>query len=112
MAGEHRTKTPSSLTYASVVSRDSVCIALTIAALKNLDLLACNIQNVYLTAKCREKVFTTAGSKFGSLKGKTLIITRALYGLKSLGSAFRALLAQMLENLGYRPSYADHDVWM
>ena len=112
VAGSHTTKIPSLLTYASVVSRDSVCIALTIAALNDLDILACDIQNAYLTAPCREKIFTKAGPEFGSLKGKYLIITRALYGLKSSGAVFRALLAETLSDLGYKPSYADQDVWM
>ena len=34
VAGGHMTDTPTTLAYASVVSRDSVCIALTIVALK------------------------------------------------------------------------------
>ena len=37
VAGTHTTEAPFSITYSSVVSRDSVCIALTIAALKNLE---------------------------------------------------------------------------
>ena len=45
VAGGHTTETPAALTYASVVSRDSVRIALTIAALNDLNVLACNIQN-------------------------------------------------------------------
>ena len=40
VAGGHTTETPSALTYASVVSRDSVRIALTIAALNDLKVLA------------------------------------------------------------------------
>ena len=55
VAGGHKTKTPAALTYSSVVSRDSVRIALTIAALNDLKVLSCDIQNAYLTAKCREK---------------------------------------------------------
>ena len=38
------------MTYSSVVSRDSDRIALTIAALNDLDVLACDIHNVYITA--------------------------------------------------------------
>ena len=45
VAGGHTTETPSSITYSSVVSRDSVRIALTIAALNNLKNLGCDIQN-------------------------------------------------------------------
>ena len=47
----HTTETPSALTYASVVIRDSVRIALTIAALNDLKICACDIQNAYLTAQ-------------------------------------------------------------
>lgn len=52
--------------YALVVSRDYVRIASTIAALNGLKLLVCKIQNAYLTADCREKIWTRAGPEFGS----------------------------------------------
>ena len=45
VADRHRTETPAALTYSSVILRDSVRIALTIAALNDLSSLACNIQN-------------------------------------------------------------------
>ena len=53
VGGEHHTVAPASITYLSVVSHDSVRIALILAAMNDLDILACNIQNDYLTAKCR-----------------------------------------------------------
>ena len=65
VGGGHVTTAPTSITYSSVVSRDSVRLALTIAALNGLDILACNIQNAYLTAKCREKIWTVAGPEIG-----------------------------------------------
>jgi hypothetical protein len=40
------------------------------------------------------------------------IIKKALYGSKSAGAAFRALLAETLYNIGYVPSRADPDVWL
>ena len=52
VGGGHQTVTPASITYLSVVSRNSVRIALTVVALNDLDILACYIQNAYLTAKC------------------------------------------------------------
>ena len=113
VAGGHKTGVPTSITYSSVVSRDSVRICLLIAALNGLEVLACDIKGAYLTAPAREKVCTTAGEEFGpELKGKLLLITRALYGLKSAGAAFRAFLAEHLHSIGYQPSYADPDVWM
>jgi hypothetical protein len=112
VAQGNRTETSTMLTYSSVVSRDLVRIALTIAALNDLDILSCDIQNAYLMAKCHEKIYTKAGSEFGSDAGKYMIITRALYGLKSSGAAFRALCAETLRDAGYEPTKADPDVWI
>ena len=53
-----------------------------------------------------------AGAEFGSDAGKTMLVVRALYGLKSSGAAFRAFLAETLYDIGYQPSVADPDVWM
>ena len=61
VAGSHTTSNPSSITYSSVVSRDSVRIALTIAALNGLKVLGCDIQNTYHTAKRQETIWTIAG---------------------------------------------------
>ena len=112
VAGGHTTDTPAALTYASVVSRGSVRIALTIAALNDLKVLACDIQNAYLTAKFTENIWTISGPEFGSNAGNLMIVVRALCGLKYIGSAFRALLAETLYDIGYTPSKADPDVWL
>ena len=113
VAGGHVTDVPSSLTYSSVVSRDSVRICLLLAALNGLDVMSCDIKGAYLTAPCKEKIVVTAGEEFGpELKGKLLRVTRALYGLKSAGASFRSYLADYLYSISYRPSYADPDVWM
>ena len=45
-----------------VVSRDLVRIALTITALNKLYILACGIQNAYLTELCRNNIWTFAGT--------------------------------------------------
>lgn len=50
-----KTDTPSSFTYSSVVSRDSVRLAFLLAALNDLDIMSCDIGNAYLNAPCREK---------------------------------------------------------
>ena len=41
-----------------------------------------------------------------------MIVVRALYGLKSSGADFRALLAETLYDLGYLPTKAYPDVWI
>ena len=110
--GGHITEAPASLTYSSVVSRNSVRITLTIAALNGLKVLGCNIQNSFFTAKCRDKCYTQAGTKFGSDRGKLMLITRALYGLKTSSASFRYYLAETLYELGYTPTKSDPDVWL
>ena len=113
VAGGHVTEPPASITYASVVSRDSVRIALTLAALNDVDVLSGDIGNAYLNAPCREKVFTVCGAEFGSDRGKYAKIVRALYGLKSSGASWRAHLAATLkEKLGFQSCRADGDVWL
>ena len=80
------------ITYSSIVSRDSVKIALKVAAVNGLDLLTFDFQNEYLTAKFREMIWTIAGPEFGSEEGSLIIINIALYGLKSSGAVFRSWL--------------------
>ena len=51
VADGHKTDSPATITYSSVVSRDSVRIALTIAALNDLKVLACDILKAMLPPK-------------------------------------------------------------
>ena len=83
-----------------------------IAALNGLQVMACDIQNIYLTVNCREKIWTYAGPEFGSEHGQLMIIKKALYGLKSSGTAFRAHLAETLHDIGFKPTKADPNVWI
>jgi hypothetical protein len=83
-----------------------------IAALNELDVFSADIQNAYLNAKSREKLWFRAGKEFGSNEGCVVVIVRALYGMKSSGAAWRAHLAQTMKDLEFDPSKADPDVWM
>jgi hypothetical protein len=82
VAGGYTTDTPHAMTYASVVSRESVRIALTLAALNDMDVKMADIENTYLTAPITEKVWSVLGPEFGDDSGKRALIVRALYGLK------------------------------
>jgi hypothetical protein len=61
VAGGHTTDTPHAMTYASVVSRESVRVALTLAALNYLDVKMAGIENAYLAAPITEMVWTMLG---------------------------------------------------
>eukprot|EP01082_Thalassiosira_pseudonana_P000070 g27.t1 g27 contig1:60384-63019(+) len=97
VAGGHTTEAPATMTYASVVSRETVRIALLIAALNDLPVWAADIMNAYVTAPNQEKIWTTLGPEFGEDAGKKAIIVRALYGLKSAGASFRNHLGNVCE---------------
>jgi hypothetical protein len=112
VAGGHTTDTSHEMTYASVVSRESVRISLTLAALNDLDVKMADIENAYLTAPITEKVWTVLVPEFGDEAGKRALIVRALYGLKSAGAAFRNHLAEFMKHLGWHPCRADRDLWM
>jgi len=51
------------------------------------------------------------GAEFGNDAGKSAVIVRALYGLKSAGAAFRAHLASFMRQMGYTSCKADPDLW-
>ena len=55
VSGGYTTKTPSSVTYSSMIFRYSVQVMLMVAALNFLDLQAADIENSYLTSPCRKK---------------------------------------------------------
>ena len=112
VAGGHMTEAPPSITCASVVSRETVRIALTLAALNGLEVKVGDVMNAYITAPCSEKIWTKLGPEFGSDAGKRAIVVRALYGLKSSGVAFRKHLGECMHGLGYKPCLADPDLWL
>ena len=56
-----------------------------IAELNDLQIWCTDIGNAYLESLTREKVYIVAGPEFGDREGHTLIIVKALYGLKSSG---------------------------
>ncbi len=112
VAGGHLTDPPTSMTYSTVVSRESVRIAFLVAALNGLDILAGDIQNAYLNADTTEKLYFIAGDEWKADRGRIVVIKRALYGLKSSALAWRNHLADVLNNkLGFQTSLADPDVW-
>ncbi len=61
VAGGHKTEAPATITYASVVSRETVHIALILAALNDLQVKAGDVLNAYITAPVKEKVWTILG---------------------------------------------------
>ena len=115
VAGGHKHNVPTHTTFSSVAGRDSVRLGFLLAALNSLHILMCDIGNAYLNAPNREKVHVRVGPElFGPENaGKYAIIERALYGLKTAAAAWRSHFQDTIINvLGYKPTYADNDVYM
>ena len=112
VANGNETGTPASLTYASVVSRESVRISLTIAALNDLEVKTSDIENAHSTAPTEEKLHTKLRPEFGEDEGKTAVTVRALHGTKSAGASFQNHLADCMLHLGHESCKADPDVWI
>jgi hypothetical protein len=87
VAGGHMTKAPVTITYASVVSHETVRIAFLMAALNDLYVKVGDVLNAYITAPITEKVWTLLGPEFGIDTGKSAIRCGAhLRGSKSNAS--------------------------
>jgi hypothetical protein len=113
VAGGHLTDPPKETVYSSVVSRESVRLFFLIAALNDLDILSCDVQNAYLNAGTKERNWFTAGLEFGlNNVGKPILIVKALYGLRSSGAQWREHMANTLRTAGFTSCKADADVWM
>jgi hypothetical protein len=111
-ADGHKTGAPASVTFSIVVARDSVRILLLIAALNELEVLGADVQNAFLTAPNKEKCWMIAGPEFGAEEGKTFLVVKALYGLKSATFSFGSYMAEKLSDMGFQSSMADPDVWL
>ena len=65
MLDDHKTVDVNYLTYAGVVSRESVRILLTYAALNGLDVNAADLRHAYLQAPSSRKDYIVCGERFG-----------------------------------------------
>ncbi len=88
VAGGPQTEASVTITYASVISCETVPLALTIASINDLEVKVGDVLNTYITVPVKEKVWTILGPEFGHDAGRSAIIVRALYGFKSEGAAF------------------------
>ena len=112
MARFHMSKALSTIMYASIVSRETVRIALMIATLNELEGKSGNILNGYVQAPVIKKVWNTLGTEFGKDARKAAVIVRALVCLKLARAAFRSHLAKYIESLRYESCKANPDLWL
>ena len=94
--------------YSGVVSLRSMRLALVLGELNGLSAMVGDVGNAYLEAETKEKVFFIAGPEFGDLQGHTMIIFKALYGLRSSGARYHEVMATTLHDMSFHPTLAGH----
>ena len=112
VADGHLTEVPVDSVYSGVVSIRGLKLMIFLAELNNLEVWGTDIGNAYLEAYTTEKVAIIAGPEFGPLEGHTLIVSRALYGLRMSGKMWHQRFATCLEEEGFYPCKAEPDIWM
>jgi hypothetical protein len=86
---------------AGVVSIDTVRLVTLIGVLNGLLCAAMDISVAYLHGQIQEKVYTVAGLEFGpEIKRRTMIIKKALYGLRTSAARWHKVLSDTLRQMG------------
>ena len=112
VAGGHLTEIPIDSVYSSVVSLRGLRLTVFLGELNGLDIWSTDIGNAYLEAETKENVYIIGGPEFGELEGHTLVIFKALYGLRSSGLRWHERFADTLRDMHFFPSKAEDDIWM
>ena len=99
LAGGHVTQMPGVITYSSMITRETVCIAFTMAALDDINVTAADVLNSYVMTLNRENIRSALGQEIGDNACKSAIIIRVLYEPTSAGVPFKAYLAQFMHEL-------------
>ena len=111
-ADGHLTKEPVESIYSGVVSLRSLRMVVFLSQLHDLEIWGADVGNAYLEAHTDEKLHIIAGPEFKELQGHLLIMIKALYGTCSGGARWHDRLFDILQELKFKPSKADPDVWM
>ena len=112
VAGGHLTDPNTESVYSGVVLLRGIRLVVFLAELNDLQLWGADVSNAYLEAKTKEKVYIIGGPEFGMLEVHTLLIDKALHGLRSSGLCWHQRFADVLRAIGFTQSKAESDIWM
>ena len=105
VADGHLTKEP-------VVSLRSLRMVVFLSQLNDFEIWGADVGNAYLEAYTDQKLCIIVGPEFKELHGHLLIMIKALHGTRSGGARWHDRLFDILQELKFKPSKADPDVWM
>ena len=113
VAGGHLVDSLDNNVYSSTVKGISVRVLHVIAHRMKLKLLCGDVGNAYVNAYTNELVYSKCGKEFGpNLEGKTVVIKKALYGLRTSSERWWSHFADTLRGLGFNNTRYDKDVWL
>ena len=98
--------------YSSVIYLRGMRLALLIEECHGLSSVVGDVGNAYLEAYTKEHVAFVASKAFGKYEGHTMIIVKALYGLRTSGARYHERFADTLRDLGFIQCKNEPDLWM
>ena len=105
VADGHLTKEP-------VVSLRSLRMVVFLSQLNDLEIWGADVGNAYLEAYTDPNLCIIVGPEFKELHVHLLIMIKTLHGTCSGGTRWHDRLSDILQELKFKPSKADPDVWM
>ena len=105
VADGHLTKEP-------VVSLRSLRMVVFLSQLNDLEIWGADVGNAYLGAYTDPNLCIIVGPEFKELQAHLLIMIKTLHGTRSGGARWHDRLSDILQELKFKPSKADPDVWM
>ena len=105
VADGHLTKEP-------VVSLRSLRMVVFLSQLNDLEIWGADVGNAYLEAYTDPNLCIIVGPEFKELQVHLLIMIKTLHGTHSGGARWHDRLFDILQELKFKPSKADPDVWM
>jgi hypothetical protein len=111
MDGNFTPAMPREECFALVVLTEAVRLGFVLAQIYDLQCIAGDVGNAFLTAYTSEKIYIVAGPEFGELEGSIMKMEKAVYGTKTAALRFHESLLICLQKIGFRPSEAEPDFW-
>ncbi|TFY60406.1 hypothetical protein EVJ58_g5173 [Rhodofomes roseus] len=100
--------------FSPVIHFETVCLILTLAALKGMHISGLDVHNAYLYGKLNEEIYMEQPEHFKA-KGQEHRVLRllcALYGLKQAGLAWWRTLNESLKELGFTRLVSDAGIFI
>ena len=83
-----------------------------LAELNDLQLWGADVGNAYFQAFRKGKLHIVAGPEFDELQGHVRVLYKTLDGTRSGGACWHDKLFDILQQMAFKPSKADPDIWM